>query len=104
MLEDYSDKKKEKKKEKSEKYYKGNKEKEKISQEYNKNLPGEEKIKKRIMLTLEIKLCRQRKKKIYVKNDHFKRKKLLNDLINDLINDSIRKCFCYEKQIFFLIL
>ena len=74
MLEDYSYKKKEKKKEKSEKYYKGNKEKEKISQEYNKNLPGEEKIKKRIMLTLEIKLCRQRKNKIYVKNDHFKRK------------------------------
>ena len=52
--------------------------------EHHRNLSYEEKIKKEIMLTLEIKIYQTQteKKQEYMKSQYYKRKKLLNDLIN----------------------
>lgn len=52
--------------------------------EHDRNLSYEEKIKKEIMLTLEIKIYQTQteKKQEYMKSQYYKWKKLLNDLIN----------------------
>lgn len=52
--------------------------------EHHRNLSYEEKIKKEIMLTLEIKIYQTQteKKQEYMKSQYYKWKKLLNDLIN----------------------